>query len=121
MKKWIAVFALAIFCYIFCDAQKCGFGRWSIKTLSDADTIKIDFNNVHPSSITEQTSMKRSIIFGKARQPSETQVYSIACVIIAFKREPDKDIHFIIEDTLTHKKMVAEIISPDCDAVKKTS
>src|SRR5947209_249571 len=119
MKKYILPILISF--TIFCDAQRCGFGRWRVKTLSDADTTQINLSEIIPSSVAEQTSMKHARIFGKARQASETHVYAITCAIVAFKREPDKDIHIIVEDTITHKTMVAEIISADCSVVKKTS
>ncbi len=102
-------------------AQNCGVNRWSIKTLSDIDTIKIDFQQIIPSTVHEQISLEIPTD-KKSRLESETKVYSIDCFIVGFKKESDdKDIHIIIKDTETGETMVAEIPSYECFEIAKTS
>ena len=101
--------------------QNCGVERWSIKTLSDKDTLKINFKTIIPTTVHEQVSME-SRKEKKSRLNSETNVYSIDCFIVGFKKESnDKDIHIIIEDIETDETMVAEIPSYECFEIQKTS
>jgi len=103
-------------------AQNCGTERWSIKTLSDSDTIKINFNEVLPSTVHEQVLLEKPQEKISLRLDSETQVYSISCFIVGYKKESnDKDIHIIIEDIDTDETMVAEIPSPECFEIQNTS
>lgn len=101
--------------------QNCGIERWSIKTLSDKDTLKINFKNIIPTTVHEQVSLE-SPKEKKSRLTSESNVYSIDCFIVGFKKESnDKDIHIIIEDIETDETMVAEIPSYECFEIQKTS
>jgi hypothetical protein len=103
-------------------AQDCGVERWKIKTLSDIDTLKINFQNIKNSSVSEQVSIKRPNIIRNRRDSLETIVYKINCNIVGYKREEgDKDIHVILEDENTEETMVAEIPSHKCQAIKETS
>ncbi len=102
-------------------SQNCGIERWHIKTLSDKDTVKINFKQIIPSTVHEQvlldTPNRKT-----TRLDSETKVYSINCFIIGYKKESkDKDIHIIIEDIDTDETMVAEIPSYECFEIQKTS
>lgn len=106
---------------LLASGQECGVERWSIKTLSDTDTAFIHFNNVVRSSVHDQVNMEAP--FGRLndRLASETVVYEIECFVIGYKKEPDRDIHVIVEDINTDETMVIEIMSPDCPEVKNTS
>lgn len=102
-------------------AQDCGIERWDVKTLSDKDTLKIDFHKIIPSTVHQQVSLTKPQR-QSSRLDSESTVYSIDCFIIGYARESnDKDIHMIIEDILTDETMVVEIPSKDCSAIQRTS
>lgn len=103
-------------------AQNCGEERWSVKTLSDPDTIDINFNYIVPSTIGEQIKIINipNSQTGK-RSRYEDTLYSLNCLIIAFKKENDKDIHIVLKDINTNETMVGELISDECDEVKNTS
>ena len=102
-------------------SQSCGIERWSIKTLSDRDTIKIDFTKTTPSSVHEQVQLhppsKKTY-----RLDNESIVYSIDCLIVGYKKERnDQDVHIVIQDAVTKEFMVAEIPSYICTEVLHTS
>ena len=122
MKKLILITTFSlVFTLNLIVAQNCGVDRWSVKTLSDIDTLKIDFNHIVSSTVHEQASLLAPKI-KKGRLESETKVYSIECNLIGFKRESgDKDIHVIIEDINTDETMVIEIPSHQCYEIQKTS
>lgn len=101
--------------------QNCGVERWSVKTLSDSDTVKIDFNKIIKSTVHEQVLLKTPLK-KKERLDSETKVYSIDCFIVGYKKEDnDKDIPIIIEDIDTDETMVIEIPSYECFDIQRTS
>jgi len=106
---------------VISQSESCGVERWAIKTLSDQDTVKIDFDNIVASSIQDQINISNDVNKRNRRAASECIVYSLPCAIVGFKLEDDRDIHIIIEDTITEETMVVEIISPDCQEVRMTS
>ena len=120
--KYLLLSAFAFLIYICSNAQDCGVERWPIKTLSDSDTIKINFSKLVESSVHQQVVLTRPKIVRNKRHESETIIYKINCSIVGFKRESgDKDIHVILEDDETEETMVAEIPSHKCLSVQKTS
>ena len=124
MNRFNEYFIFSILFFISChslNAQDCGIERWKIKTLSDADTIFVNFDTIRKSSVQEQISFNAP--YGKlgSRLASETTVYSIDCFIIGFANEDDKDIHIIVEDVNTDETMVIEIVKPECLDVQNTS
>lgn len=122
LKKILLAFILIISTTIITNAQDCGVKRWDVKTLSDADTSRIDFTHIVNSTVQEQINLPKPIGSNTVRVKSEDTVYSIECYIIAFKKETDdKDIHVVIQDPITKETMVAEVISWECMSVKKTS
>ena len=110
-------------CFYLTSSAQCGKERWNVKTLSDKDTIKVDFTRVVSTTVSIQACLTRPPIIPKnmPRQNTECNVYTIDCYIIEYKRESDKDIHIVLRDLKTNATMVAEIPSPDCPEVQKTS
>lgn len=121
MKKYIFYFLFIPF-YARTNAQDCGVERWKIKTLSDPDTILINFSKVVKTSVHEQVTLDRPSINRNSRHTSECTVYEMRCSIVGYKRESgDKDIHIILEDEETEETLVAELPSSRCSAIKSTS
>ena len=115
---------IIIYCLISLGIfAQCGKERWNVKTLSDKDTVKIDFKHIINTTINDQTNLPKPVKIPKTmpRQNSECNVYSIDCYIIEFKKEADKDIHIVLRDLKTNATMVAEIPSPFCPEVQNTS
>src|SRR6266498_2428037 len=79
--------------------SQCGIGRWKVKTISDADTVKINFESVVLTTIHEQLQIPRERTLKNKRSPNETTVYSITCRLVAFRKTIDTDIHLIVLDT----------------------
>ena len=120
MRKFLTI--LFILLINFSYTQDCGHERWNIKTLSDIDTSRINFKQIIPSTIHEQILFPKPSRLPNFRLPLlETLIYTIDCYIIGYKLEADKDIHFIIEDPITKERMVAELPSPLCSNIQKTS
>jgi len=119
---WIKVTLSVLLLFnLTAKSQNCGAERWDIKTLSDKDTIDIDFFKITKSTVQEQQQLiaphKKT-----NRLESEKQVYSIDCFVVAYKKElNDKDIHLIIKDINTAETMVVEIPNYACIEIQKTS
>jgi hypothetical protein len=106
-----------------CSFAQCGVERWDVKTLSDADTINVNFGNILESTVLEQCKLSEPEKIQKnlQRQSSETSVFAINCYVIGFKREEDMDIHIVIRDLDSNITMVAEYPSAHCPEVRATS
>jgi hypothetical protein len=102
--------------------SQCGKERWSVKTLTDKDTTKIDFQNVKKSTVQKQCLMKRPTkVKNMPRMKTETNVYEIEAYVVEFKKEADQDYHVVISDLETGENMVIEIVDPDCPGIRTTS
>lgn len=99
----------------------CGVERWSVKTLADGPAIQVNFI---PSRATVPTLISAPNPHPSARlAPVETQVWQLTGVrVVAFKQEPDSDIHLKLQSVLPgHPTMIAEIplascVTPNMDA-----
>ena len=123
MKPTLFIFTFCLvlisFSYIF--SQDCGKERWQVKSLSDPDTVFINFQDVINSSISEQINMPAPDGRQSIRLASETSLYFIEAYILGFAEEKDRDIHIIVADINTDETMVVEIVNPICSDVKATS
>jgi hypothetical protein len=98
--------------------SNCGTERWNVKTLTDADTSKIDYGQTMVSSVDIQSRFPQVVARANdPRLPSEDTIYTIKCKLIAYKLEADGDYHLQIRDPVTDSQMVAEIPNPDCATV----
>lgn len=115
------IFSLLFILQTISYAQ-CGKERWDVKTLTDKDTIEIDFENIIQTTVSEQCSLNRpSKIKNMPRLKSETTIYEIEAYVIEYKKEDDRDFHVVIEDPETEETMVVEILDPECPDIDNTS
>jgi hypothetical protein len=127
MKKIVLILFIQCLALSIYAQVHCGTERWDVKTLSDPDTVKINFNQVVPSSVHEQVLIvpPGKIKHDLPRRDDESIIYHIKCNIISFKREGgskgDKDIHVVIQDPETFETMIAEIPHPVCNGIQGTS
>lgn len=92
----------------------CGIERWSVKTLADANAANIGsrFKNTTIPALRSLANSQPT-----ARQaPTETTIYQLkGARIIAFKLEPDSDIHLELQSVLPgNPTMIAEIPDMSC-------
>ena len=103
---------------------KCGTERWDVKILSDKDTVKIDFSKKYQTTVHQQVSLSMPDIRISEHLPrmsGETNVYTLVCYLIEYKKEKDKDVHLVIMDLNTGETMVAEIPGSECSEIRRTS
>jgi hypothetical protein len=81
--------------------------RWAVKTLADGflpDTAVVK------SSIGEQCCIPSvATDESMARHTTERTLYSVDAYLIEMKKEVDNDYHLVLEDPVTHHRMIAEI------------
>ncbi len=123
LNKIIYLLCYFLLFTLYFSFGQCGEERWDVKTLSDNDTVLIKFNKVVKTNIHEQASLPKpgKIKRDLPRQSSETEVFSIECYILGFKREKDMDIHIVIKELNSEETMVAELPSPWCPEIEATS
>ena len=95
---------------------ECGVERWHVKILTDPAVSQINGTPVTTTLAAQNAFPELSVSEDTTRMTFEEQAVTIACTIVAFKKEDDKDIHLILVDN-AHDSMIAEIPSTDCAEV----
>ena len=94
------------------QAFRCGIERWAIKTLSDADAARALEGDPIPATLAELLEMPPPRWSRDATRFAEEVQYVIEGTILAYKLEPDGDVHLIIG--ADHRTMVVEFPEPTC-------
>jgi len=95
----------------------CGTERWSVKTLTDRNSI--NFRDTVKTTIAIQTHLPYvSPSYTEPRLESEDTLYECSVLVVGYKIEADNDIHFVCRDLNTDDELIAEIPDPECDEVK---
>jgi hypothetical protein len=90
----------------------CGQERWAVKTLSDADAARAVEGDPQHATVRDLLNLRPPAWSRNSpRFPEEVQ-YVVEGSILAYKLEPDSDIHVIIGSD--HVTMVVEFPRPDC-------
>jgi len=97
----------------------CGTERWAVKTLTDADTGKINPNGAACSIVALRqihAPLRDSLPENGRVLPTEGQVCSVTADLLGWKLEADSDLHLVIADPSNHRAtMIAEIPASGCD------
>src|SRR5262245_18599212 len=102
----------------------CGTERWSVKTLTDADSIRVDFVNVTATTIATLNGLtQRCSGLPDARTFSdEFHVFEVTGVVQITRSEDDRDIHIALADPADPTKtIVVEVADPVCAAASPFS
>lgn len=93
----------------------CGVERWSVKTLTDTNASQINLTNPKRTNVPTLVAIPPTGE-GARTAPAETTVWQLTGVhVVAFKQEPDSDIHLKLQSVLVgHPTMIAEIPDPSC-------
>ena len=88
--------------------------RWHVKTLSDG--FKPEMKPI-PSSVDEQSSFPDpQVSESVGRLRTERTVYAVDANLIMVKKELDGDYHLVLEDPVTHSRLIAEIPDTNSEA-----
>jgi hypothetical protein len=98
--------------------EHCGTERWRIKTVSDPESGRIDWNPM-PSSISDLVTIQPPRVLGDSRADAENRVYSVEAVLLGWKVEAgahgDRDYHLVLGDPAEPgRTLIAEVPSSDC-------
>src|SRR5438552_332418 len=99
-----------------CGGQ-CGFERWPVKTLSDADRERVRLHDTLNTTIEALVALQRPATLspnGRA-DPVELTVYQLEARLLWLFTETDRDYHLVLasprDTTIT---MIAEVPDPGC-------
>src|ERR1700694_2698472 len=97
--------------------EPCGTERWRIKTVSDSESGRIDWNPA-PSSISDLVAIQPPKVLDDSRADAERRVYSVEAVLLGWKVEAgphgDRDYHLVLGDPAEPgRTLIAEV--PSCD------
>ena len=98
----------------------CGFVRWPVKTLSDVDRARVQFQQPVNTTIAALVALPRPEVLsatGRA-DPVELTVYRVEARLLRRVTEVDRDYHMTAADPRdTTKTMIVEIPDPECAGV----
>jgi hypothetical protein len=98
------------------EALRCGAERWPVKTLSDGRAIAALRSDPQVANIQDLANRPRPPWYHEAERSREEEVqYVVDAWIIAYKLEPDNDIHVVVQDE-NGWHLVAEFPHPSCVA-----
>ena len=95
----------------------CGVERWSVKTLADADALRVDPLNATPTTITALNALTaRCAGLPDGRTfAEEFQVYEVLGTVLLTRSEDDRDVHIALADPNDGTKtIVVEVADPAC-------
>jgi hypothetical protein len=95
----------------------CGEERWSVKTLSDSDAIRVDFVAVTPTSIAALNSLAPhcSGLPDARTYAEEFRVFEAIGQVQLTRNEDDRDVHIALADPSDPSKtIVVEVADPGC-------
>lgn len=95
----------------------CGVERWAVKTLTDPDAGRVDFNNVMSTTVTALNGFSAhcSGLPDNRTFPEEFRVYEATGTIQLTREEDDHDIHIVLADPAdSTQTIVVEVVDPAC-------
>ncbi len=101
---------------------ECGFDRWLVKTLRDADTAKVSFTPV-PTTVAELGRIPiPEVPYPAAARipPHELRVYQVRAVLWEISAQDDRDWHLVLRDLHdSSATMLAEVPDSACVAASR--
>src|SRR5919197_837060 len=97
----------------------CGVERWSVKTLTDPDAMRVDVSNVIPTTIAALNGFAtRCAGLPDGRTfAEEFRVYEVVGIVQLTRNEKDRDVHVALADLIEPTKtIVVEVVDPPCAA-----
>jgi hypothetical protein len=103
-------------------ALRCGVERWPVKTLSDRDAGRVDLRP-RPTSVIALRGVAhpRRLPPDRRVAPFELRTYRIVALLLAAKREPDRDVHLVVADRRDRSKtMIVELPDVACSGADRS-
>jgi hypothetical protein len=95
----------------------CGVERWSVKTLADADAVRVDRLAITPTTIPALNDLPPhcSGLPDARTYPEEFRIYEVTGIVLHARNEDDRDVHVAVADPDDPRwTMVVEVIDPSC-------
>ena len=81
--------------------------RWKVKTLADGFVVG---DSATSTTIGEQAAIPATSVGESVKRlPEERKLYSLTAQLVSIKKEFDGDYHLVLEDPVSHLRMIAEI------------
>lgn len=96
----------------------CGVERWAVKTLSDADALRVDLYQVTSTTIRVLNDLppRCSGLPVRRTYEEEFRVYEVLGRVTLVRREDDRDYHVVLADPIdTTQTIVVEVADPECN------
>jgi hypothetical protein len=95
----------------------CGEERWAVKTLSDADALRVNMTDVIPTMVAALNALPVhcSGLPDARTFPEEFRVYEVVALVQLTRVEDDHDVHVVLADLNdTTQTIVTEVVDPVC-------
>lgn len=97
----------------------CGVERWSVKTLADADALRLDFARATLTTVAALNAVPMHCGTQNDRRafPEEFQVYEIVGRVTDVRVQDDRDYHVVLDDPAgSGARIVTEVVEPACSS-----
>lgn len=101
----------------------CGEERWSVKTLSDLDAIRVDFVSVTPTTIAALNGLAPhcSGLPDARTFAEEFRVFEAIGLVQLTRNEDDRDVHIALADPADPSRtIVVEVADPSCSGAAQS-
>lgn len=95
----------------------CGQERWAVKTLTDADALRVDVVNLMPTTIAALNAVDQhcSSLPDTRTFAEEFRVYEVTGIVQLTRNEDDRDVHVALADPAdVSQTIVVEVLDPTC-------
>jgi hypothetical protein len=101
----------------------CGEERWAVKTLSDADALRVNMTDVIPTTVAALNAFPAHCAgLPDARTfPEEFRVYEVVALVQLTRVEDDRDVHVVLMDSNdTTQTIITEVVDPACQGAAQS-
>ena len=95
----------------------CGVERWSVKTLTDPDALRVDVTNVIPHDHYGVERLRNALLWSSRWPDVRRRVPRLRCLGYCpdYENEDDRDVHMALADPNDPTKtIVVEVVDPAC-------
>jgi hypothetical protein len=101
----------------------CGEERWAVKTLSDADALRVNMTDVVPTTVAALNALPVhcSDLPDARTFPEEFRVYEVVALVQFTRVEDDRDVHVVLMDPNdTTQTIITEVVDPVCQGAAQS-
>jgi hypothetical protein len=104
-------------------AERCGSGRWAVRTLGDPDVTRIDFRSEVSATVADLAAVRRPLTAlpkeGRVG-PLETTLFAVAARLLEARMTPADELQVAIGDAKSSATLVVTMPADSCLARTQT-